>query len=314
MSTQEHETNCCVCHKPIETDVRKIGNRFFCERHYDKVFVNRKGIWITVLIGIIALFAFVGIITLLDNFIPMELSGPVLIFCGISLSLFPAIIWLGVFYRLDTLEPEPKSYIIGIFLLGAILANGIGIPLLKDLFNINAWMYNSGIFIKFIGSILIVGFLQEYIKYAGIRYTIFLSSEFDERTDGIIYGAAIGLGYATMLNIYYVISKGGVGLTIGVIHITIACLAHASFGGISGYFLGRAKFEDMPVWWLPAGVVLASICNGVIQILLRDVSRFGVKYMPINSLILAGVLAFCIFGFLFVLIKRINDRALKGLS
>ena len=33
------------------------------------------------------------------------------------------------------------------------------------------------------------------MKYAGVRFTIFLSREFDERVDGIIYGAAIGLGY-----------------------------------------------------------------------------------------------------------------------
>ncbi|MBC8450366.1 MAG: hypothetical protein H8D78_21745, partial [Chloroflexi bacterium] len=33
----------------------------------------------------------------------------------------------------------------------------------------------------------------------------------------------------------------------GVIRIVVPALAQASFAGLTGYFLGRAKFEDEPV-------------------------------------------------------------------
>jgi protease PrsW len=304
---QEHY--CCVCQKPVPDDAKKIGDRFFCEHHYKKVFLNRKGIWISVLIGIVSIFIFVGLIVLLDNIVAYDFTGINLILLGILLSAGPAFIWVWIFYKLDTLEPEPKGFILGIFLLGAVLANGIGIPLINEFYNVNDWLYSADLIFKVIGSILIIGVIQEYLKYAGVRFTVFLSSEFDERVDGIIYGAVIGLGYATMLNIHYIISMGGVNPSMAVIRITISCLAHASFSGISGYFLGRAKFENMPVWWLPSGVALASLLNGVTHVLLKSISRSGIKYTPEYGLIFAGLLASLAFGILFFTIKRINSKA-----
>ena len=48
-----------------------------------------------------------------------------------------------------------------------------------------------------------IGFIQEFLIYAALRYTVYYSPEFDERVDGIIYAAAAGLGYATTLNLQY---------------------------------------------------------------------------------------------------------------
>ncbi len=305
------EIFCCVCQEPLTKNAKKIGDRFFCDHHYNKVFVNRKGIWISVLIGIVSIFAFAGLIVLLDYLVDYQFSGINLVIIGVLISAGPAFIWVWIFYKLDTLEPEPKGFILGIFLLGAIFANGIGIPLINGLFNVNEWLYNAELPLKIIGSILIIGFIQEYLKYAGVRFTVFISSEFDERVDGIIYGAVIGLGYATMLNIHYIISMGGVNPSVGVMRITISCLAHASFSGISGYFLGRAKFEKMPVWWMPSGVALAAVLNGVTHILLKSVSRFGISFTPEFGLIIAGVLASTAFGILFLAIRRINTGVLQ---
>jgi len=305
------EIFCCVCQEPLTKDAKKIGDRFFCDHHYNKVFVNRKGIWISVLIGIVSIFAFAGLIVLLDYLVDYQFSGINLVIFGVLISAGPAFIWVWIFYKLDTLEPEPKGFILGVFLLGAIFANGIGIPLINGLFNVNEWLYNAELPLKIISSILIIGFIQEYLKYAGVRFTVFISSEFDERVDGIIYGAVIGLGYATMLNIHYIISMGGVNPSVGVMRITISCLAHASFSGISGYFLGRAKFEKMPVWWMPSGVALAAVLNGVTHILLKSVSRFGISFTPEFGLIIAGVLASTAFGILFLAIRRINTGVLQ---
>jgi RsiW-degrading membrane proteinase PrsW (M82 family) len=306
------EKLCCVCHLPIEGKAKSIGQRYFCDRHYNKAFSNRKGLWINLAVGVAALFVYAGIVALLDAFLLKGLSGFMRMSIGIILSLIPAAIWLVIFYSLDTLEPEPMSYIIGVFILGIILANGIALPVINGFFKVNDWLYSGNFFIKIVGSIFIIGFVQEYLKYAGVRFTVYMTSEFDERVDGIIYGAAIGLGFATMLNVYYVLSLGGVDLTIGAIRCTVASLAHASFGGISGYFLGRAKFEEKPLWWTASGVALAAFLNGVIQVLLREVSRQGLEFIPFYGLILAGVFAVIVFGVLFYLIKKINDRTLAG--
>ena len=117
------------------------------------------------------------------------------------------------------------------------------------------------------GGILVVGFTQEFLKYIAVRASVYGMAEFDERTDGIIYGTAVGLGYATALNIDLIVSSGGVNLGAGAFRIAITALAHASFAGVMGYFLAREKFEWRPIWWMPLGLTIAAVLNGVFYFL-----------------------------------------------
>ncbi len=126
--------------------------------------------------------------------------------------------------------------------------------------------------------------------------------------DGIVYGAAAGLGYATLLNLTYVISNGGVDLGMGAIRIAVTALAHASFAGVTGYFLGRAKFENREPLWLPLGVLIAAVLNGIVSTALGEISRSGLRVTPLNGLILAAAVAAITFIVLFVIIQR-NNRA-----
>ena len=307
-----HERICCVCHVPVSESAPRIGTRFYCERHHQSVTRDRRGLWLSAAIGVVALLAFVGVVTAIVRLLSPALEGTWLALAGVVLALIPALIWLGVFYVQDRLEPEPKGFILGVFVLGALLAQAVGIPLVRDVFRVQDWLPYHGPWIDLLGSILVIGVIQEYLKYAGIRFSVFASAEFDERVDGIIYGATIGLGFATLLHIDYVIGSGGVRLDVGVIHIVVSTLAHASFAGVSGYFLGRAKFEDMPAWWLPAGVMLAAVLNGVVSFLLQEVSVQGFEFTPEYGLILAALVAAATFTVLFVLMRRINARTLAG--
>ena len=175
---------------------------------------------------------------------------------------------------------------------------------------INSW-------VNLLGSILVVGFTHEFLKYAAVRYSVYPSTEFDERADGVVYGTAAGLGYATMLNINYVVASGGVNLQAGVMRIVVTALAQASFAGLTGYFLGRAKFEEEPVWWLPSGVALAAVLNGVFTTLRGELTTTGLSlsgggFNPWPGLILATIVAGATFGALFYLIRRANRLTLAG--
>jgi RsiW-degrading membrane proteinase PrsW (M82 family) len=156
--------------------------------------------------------------------------------------------------------------------------------------------------------------LQAFLIYATVRYTVFRSDEFDEPVDGIIYGAAAGLGYATMLNISYIISHGGVDLGVGALRVAVAALAYASFGGVLGYFLGQAKFAERGPFWLPLGVLATSALNGVMTVALSAVSRTGLQATPIRGMVLAAAMAGVTFMLLFAFMRRSNYEALTGRS
>ena len=271
--------------------------------------MGSRALWAAGMGEVVALLVFVGIVTIIAHFLPTTLSGASLVLAGVILAVVPALIWLLFFYQQDRLEPEPKTYVVRVFLLGALLASGVGIPLVRGLFAINSWLYSDRL-THLLGSILVVGFLQEFLKYAAVRYSVYDSPEFDERVDGIIYATAAGLGFATMLNFDYVVSRGGVDLGMGVIRVTITALAHGSIAGVMGYFLGQARFEHTPLYYLPAGLVVAAVLNGLFFWIQDEVTLRGMTVNPWYGLILAVIIAVILLAIVFWLIRRANAETL----
>ena len=269
---------------------------------------ERKHVWRDEFLLIASLIAFTVIVYAVDGAVKPQFSNSALLFTGVFLSLVPAAIWLVFFYTQDRLEPEPKGYVLAVFGLGALLAASIGVPLVEDIFRVSHWLYADTL-TTILGGILVVGFSQEFLKYAAVRYSIYRSDEFDEPTDGVIYATAAGLGYATVLNIQFVVSNGGVGLGAGVVRMAIVALAHASFSGITGYFLGRAKFESEPIWWMPLGITLAAVFNGLFNWLRGRISQptlslTGTSANVWSGFILAAVVAFATTGVVLWLVRR----------
>jgi RsiW-degrading membrane proteinase PrsW (M82 family) len=276
---------------------------------------ERKHVWRDEFLLVIGLCAFVGIVYALDGALQPQFTPTTLVLTGVFLALVPAAIWLTFFYLQDRAEPEPKSFIMGVFALGAILAGAIGVPVVESLFRTSHWIYTDTL-TKIVGGILVVGFTQEFLKYAAVRYSIYNSSEFDESTDGVIYATAAGLGYATVLNIQFVVSNGGVDLGAGILRMAVVALGQAAFSGITGYFLGRAKFESEQIWWMPLGISLAAIFNGIFTWLQVIVTRPTITLSGSTSntwmgLALAAVVALVTTGIILALVRR-NIQSLQA--
>ena len=200
-----------------------------------------------------------------------------LILTGLVMSLVPAAVWLAFFYRRDHLEPEPKGMVFRVFLLGALLAAAVGIPVVEELFAVRSWLYHDGL-THIVGGILVIGFTQEFLKFAAVRFSIYDSDEFDEPLDGIIYATAAGVGYATLLNIHFIVDSGGADLGAAAVRIVFTALAQASFAGVMGYFLGISKFNpDLSIGWMSAGVVFAAVLNGLFFYLRGELAQGGVN-------------------------------------
>jgi RsiW-degrading membrane proteinase PrsW (M82 family) len=253
----------------------------------------------------------------LDAFLHPSFSQTGLLLTGIVMALVPAAAWLVFFYQQDHHEPEPKGLVAQVFILGGLLAMAVAIPLVEDAFQVSRWIYTS-FWVNLLGSILVIGFTQEFLKFAAVRFSVYLSSEFDERTDGIIYSTAAGLGFATILNIAYVFSSGGIDLGSGAIRIVLTALAQASISGVTGYFLSKEKLDGAPVWWLPLGVSIAAVLNGLFFTLYgaltkTKISAAGAIFNPWLGLVLAVVLAVLVTGLItFMIQKDQRHVAAKG--
>lgn len=270
--------------------------------------LHKKSLLVSNIVTIILLVLFLLLELLIDLVLKPTYSQTGLLVAGVIMALIPAILWIGFFYRQDRLEPEPKGMVLQVFVLGALVAAGIGIPLVNKVFNISAWIYRDW-WVHLLGGILVIGFVQEFLKYAVVRFSIYNASEFNERIDGIIYSTAAGLGYATMLSITFVAGSGGVDLGMGAVRVVLTALAQASFSGITGYFLGREKLDKKGAWWTPLGVCLAAVLNGLFFFLESTLSAprltaTGSTVNPYFGLVLAAVLAVAVTAILSWLIER----------
>jgi hypothetical protein len=81
---------------------------------------------------------------------------------------------------------------------------------------------------------------EELFKFVVIYFYARRHPEFDEPMDGVVYGVATGLGFATLENILYV-SDGGIGVAILRAFTAVPC--HAFAGAIMGFYVGQSKFR-----------------------------------------------------------------------
>lgn len=276
----------------------------------ERVGMNRPGLWWALALQLLGLLLFVLFCTFVVPRLGEELSDNGRIALGLALSLIPAILWLAVFYGFDRIEPEPKQNVIVTFVVALIFFAAVARPVLGGLFQIDAWLDNTW-WSRVLGGILVVGVFEMYLIFLVVRYLPFEMAEFDERVDGVLYAVAAGLGVATAVNFSYVIDHGGVDLGIGSLRMVVNTLAYASFAGILGYFIGQAKFERTPAWYMPVGLLLAATLSGLLFATLERPANALQPGLPWGDLLLASFVAVASLLLVFWFVARANEETLR---
>jgi protease PrsW len=296
---------CRVCGEPA---TQRLGSEAYCDRHSARATRRADAHWRVDLLSVAVLAVFVIVVYALDGIVHPQLQGLTLDAVGIVLAIVPAAIWLTFFYRRDRREPEPRSMVVGVAVLGALVGAAVVLPLLSDVFDVASWLPRSPA-VDLIGSILVVGAIESFAVYGAVRFSVYGSAEFDERVDGVVYGSAAGVGLAVALNVAFVVESGGTDLGSGAIRIVMTALAQGAFGGVIGYFLGRHKLEVRPLWWMPLGVAIAALLNGTFSFLRGTAVTSGISgpltdLGPWLALGLAAILAIAVTAVLASLIRR----------
>lgn len=152
----------------------------------------------------------------------------------LSAGIAPGLALLSYFYLKDEYGYEPVSVVFKTFLFGALLV--FPIMFIQHVLTVEG-IFQAPITQAFIASSV----LEEFFKWFILIFTIYKHVAFDEPYDGIVYGVAVSLGFATVENILYLISNG-VSLAIGRALLPVS--SHALFGVIMGFYIGKAKFID----------------------------------------------------------------------
>jgi RsiW-degrading membrane proteinase PrsW (M82 family) len=158
----------------------------------------------------------------------------------VLVAVAPSLALLAYFYLRDRYEREPLGHVIAAYLLGvfAMLAAQGAETTIADWVSAE-WLHTGGEAARVFDAFVLAGAVEETAKWVMVFGAIYAWREFDEPLDGLLYGVAVALGFATLENLFFLHSRG---LDIAWQRAIFAVPAHALFGGAMGYYAGRAKF------------------------------------------------------------------------
>lgn len=179
------------------------------------------------------------------------------IFFLLAIALAPgAAIGLYIYWK-DKHEREPLGLLVKSFFFGVI---STGITLLIS------WPISrlvpldpTSLTQQAVHAFLLVALIEEFSKFIFVRWVLYPNSNFNEPFDGIVYSVTVSLGFAGLENILYVMDGG---IETAVLRMFTAVPAHATFGVLMGYFLGKAKFEHRKSYYAIYALGVATLFHG----------------------------------------------------
>lgn len=158
--------------------------------------------------------------------------GANLLLISTVIAFVVSFLWLRHIYHLDIHQKEDKWLLAKIFFIGCLSA-------------IPAGFLNSSM--GAIGGMLLmmvmVGFIEEGVKYGAVKLSACKNKDFDEPLDGILFAGTAALGFAFVENIDY----NFIGLTREegtgdmLLMRTMTPFLHMMLSGIWGAYLGLYK-------------------------------------------------------------------------
>ena len=197
-----------------------------------------------------------GLVTL--GFVVLE-TGVAGFLVGLLLALLPLPIYLGLALWIDRYEKEPFAMLALAFLWGSSVAlfisyilNSMAGALMTELVGESAAQVG--------GAVLSAPLVEETAKGAALFLLFFLRRhDFDNVTDGIVYAAVVGLGFATIENVLYYGNAFREGVPDSVIAFLLRGVmspySHPLFTAMTGVGLGLAReaHGGATKWTAPLG-------------------------------------------------------------
>jgi len=220
----------------------------------------------------------------------------------VVLSVVPALGLAAYIYAADVTTGEPLELLVGSYVLGVLFAGFAAV--VNTLLSFVQIVPIVGLVVFFY---LVVGPVEESVKLLAVRLYAYRDDRFDAVIDGAVYGAASGLGFATIENALYItrqlnatapgqealaaVGAGGAAAWLvgsGVAQAgfagslqqiiaeggqitTVRALAgpgHVIYSAFAGYYLGLAKFNADDAGPIVAkGLIIAAFIHGTYNVL-----------------------------------------------
>jgi RsiW-degrading membrane proteinase PrsW (M82 family) len=189
-----------------------------------------------------------------------------IIFSAIA-AIIPMLLYLVLIWKFDRYDREPFKLVFVNYLwgaLGAIIFAVIGSLILTGIASV--FIKDESQLTKF-GSVVVAPIVEEITKGFFLLITI-SNKKFDNITDGIVYGGAIGLGFGMTENFLYFITNTdnlASWIMLIIIRSLFSAVMHCVSTATLGAFLALAKFKPViqKITFTLAGLIIAMLIHSI---------------------------------------------------
>lgn len=210
----------------------------------------------------------------------------------VALGLIPAILLFAFIYFKDRHQPEPAGKLLSAFGLGVasifpVVIYGFVMSAIVDIIGgmggFSGALYNA---------FVLAAIPEEASKLLMLWLVLRKNHYFDEKLDGIVYGACVALGFAAFENVLYLFNNIDSLYEVATSRALLAVPMHFCCGIVMGYYVSMAKFYP---YRRSMNFALAFIVPMAIHGI-YDALLMLMPVMPLLSLVLyAAVIAFSFF-------------------
>lgn len=241
-----------------------------------------------------------------------------IIFASIIAAIIPMLAYLIIIWRLDRYDREPFKLVLQNYLWGAFGAIIFSIIASILITFVLSYYTSTKSELDHYSTIIVAPFVEEFMKGTFLLITV-ANRKFDNLTDGIVYGGAIGLGFGMTENFLYFISftdslSGWISIVI--IRTLFSAVMHCVSTGTLGAFLSISKFKSGPSKIILAlsGYIVAVFIHFTwnLTVSFQSTALLGFTIMGITILLFIAVFLTTISGERKIILRELELEANFG--
>lgn len=178
-------------------------------------------------------------------------------------ALLPAVLlWIYV-WKQDR-QPEPTGWLVKAVVWGV----GICFPVAMIEIGIQTMLFGEdGEPTSLVGTAARAFFVaavpEESFKLLALWLLLRKNPYFDEHYDGIVYAVCVGLGFAAIENVFYVIGSEGNWMGVAVARALLAVPGHYAFAVLMGYYYSVYHFADRSLMVALSILLVPVVAHGI---------------------------------------------------
>jgi RsiW-degrading membrane proteinase PrsW (M82 family) len=208
----------------------------------------------------------------------------------LTVGLLPAIALLYYIWKKDP-QKEPTAWLTKAVVWGA----GICIPVAIIEAGIEAALFGGGSPSTLLDTTVMAFFVaavpEEACKLLVLWLLLRKNPYFDEHFDGIVYAVCVGLGFAAIENVFYLIDNSDDWVSVAIMRSLLAVPGHYAYAVLMGYYYSVYHFVDrspkiavcmllVPV--IAHGIYDAIAMSGMVNEYIGTLSFFVLSYFCIK--------------------------------